>query len=81
MYAYFREDAGGGWVAEKMEDVVCRLQALHVSLGRVRGRVRSGDGPELGVCGDAEALPANMWFEVVLSNGKKAAVRPAPYSD
>jgi len=57
------------------QDVVCRMQALHVSLGKVR----SMDGP--GSNANEEGLPANMWFEVVLSNGKKAAVRPAPCSD
>ncbi len=60
------------------QDVVCRMQALHVSLGKVR----SIDAPtNLGSNADEEGLPANMWFEVVLSNGKKAAVRPAPCSD
>ena len=43
------------------------------------GKVRSMDGPSSNA--DDEGLPANMWFEVVLSNGKKAAVRPAPCSD
>jgi hypothetical protein len=51
------------------------MQALHVSLGKVR----SMDGP--GSNANEEGLPADMWFEVVLSNGKKAAVRPAPCSD
>ena len=60
------------------QDVVCRMQALHVSLGKVR----SIDAPtNLGSNADEEGLPGNMWFEVVLSNGKKAAVRPAPCSD
>ena len=41
-------------MVEKEEEVVCRMQALQVSLGKVR---------EIGGGG-------NMWFEVILSNGE-----------
>jgi len=47
-------EGGGGWMVEKEEEVVCRMQALQVSLGKVR---ETGGG-------------GNMWFEVILSNGE-----------
>ena len=58
-------EGGGGWMIEKEEDVVCRMQALQVSLGKVREKGGGGIG-----CGSARELPGNMWFEVILSNGE-----------
>ena len=71
-------EEGGGWVAEKEDEVVGRLQALHVSLGRVRDSDPAAGGGGGG--GGGGGVPGHVWFELTVSRDRKrAAVRPAPH--
>jgi len=80
-----KEESGGGWVVEREDEVISRMQALQVSLGKVRS-VGEEDGGGGGVGGGSavQLIVGKMWFEVVVTNGnktKKSAVRSAPFSD